>query len=1805
MAQNRDVKLTIKAKDEASATLAAVKKALEAYAAGSDKVSKSISPLGTKFKTLTDQVSKLQTEVVKSKGQIALNGQIKIVTESLSKLSQEYRVNSETIAKNKSALEGSKSALEAATKNRDAASQALAAERKALNEASAAVARHTKGQASAAEVSKKLNVEIEKRRSVVAQGKAALDQATTAQQRAQEADLKAIRTAEVLTARMADLKRERGALRGTLTGPNSMTSRSDRISGIATKTQDPWAGLAARSFQEDEGAARSRLFAYDAEIARVEALHRAALNLRNSTAEALSKQKNTVEAIQRDLVKADNLNSLIRKKADADTSKSNHAAELAKAESAQKSLTASVENSKIAVQEYSAQVVTSHNDVQKLTAETNKLEKAVSSSEAASKVAADALDEMTAAARSAGMSKMSVSTEAAEKNLLRLEERLQHTFNMAQRLSKYSDGAGGFATSGDAAKLRNLNAQLQSAQEDAAQFREEIVKLNAAISRGDGGSKELKNQIRELSQAMAVAEQDAREMAQATREIGISSGVMQRGIVDAWKKHNNEGRTALNLYQRIRGQVLSLIAAYVGLYGVASAVQQVSEAFMTQESALSRLGVVFEGNTERMGVELAWIRREAQRLGIEFGTLAGEYSKFAVSAKKSGFSEESIRKIFTSISEAGRVNKLSLEDMKGIFLATGQIISKGKVGAEELRQQMGERLPGAMTLMANAIGVTSAELDDMMKKGEVIATEETLLKFAEELDKQFGQQLPNSLRSFTAEWGRLQNTIYNAKITIGKGGLIEGLSTAMREINEYANSKEGVQFFLALGNAMGEAAKWVPVILENFESIVKVVKIILTIPIIQFFAKWMGTMKMFGSAMLVSMGALVGAPGAIRAFVAALAASTSAVNASRIAVRGLGAAMMTLGPIAAGIFVGSMIFDFFSDWKSGIDLITEAQAQHQRIMDEILTTYDEAKGKTYDWRDAVKAKNKEELASQLLPNIEAFAAANKAILDIVNGSDGLTGNFAKDLWNSTFGQTESAGDAMVKASDFGVDPKLVAKVKSQFSSINDAIVSGGMASKKELIDFRANLNLLATAIPDVEVKAKLLKIGDAIDRGLSTGDAASITITVLRELGHTVDDATGITEKFPITMEEAATGTSEMAAEMAKADAAINEKFIKPLEDALKEAGAFGDGIVGLDLEKTITDPFTGGKRSIGEMRSALEMLKGFMPSIQSAFKAFADDGALDKLEQKLGWMRFIPQLSGMLDKLVGGSLAGSAGKPLAEFESDVGKVRGQDIEQIVQASNLVAKQLGISAKDILTVIGYETGGTYDKWQKGGAGGKYRGLIQFSPENQAQYGLSETSSIAEQFIGIAKYLQDRGVKPGMGILEIYAAINAGHVSKVNASDAANGGLPGTVRDKVYSPLMQQHASTAEGLIDTYADATTRGELSGDAILDAQKEAEKKAEADAKAAQAKKDELAAVTESLGIEQLRVDGKEREAFIQEKINAFTEKHGEMSKEELDSLRDQYGKMYDLQQIKSKDEQLDAKIKEHQEEINRLESERNALLEQREIYKEKGDSEKVSEIDGKLIDINAELQAAIDGFITFWQASKSPEAAAGIANLEAMKLKLKETGKEAILTASQVNERFADGIADSFGALAEALARGENAFGSMRDAFLNFAGDFLIEIGKMIVRQTMLNALQNGGGAGGGFGGMIMGALSSVTTGIFHTGKGAGQTMGTTRRTVPASLFSGAQRFHTGKMPGLRSGEMAAIITEDEEVLPPTDPRHSWNLGNGGGAAPAMPNMSIINTFDVDSMAQAVLSAPASDKVFLNKVKALAPQIKKALQ
>jgi len=157
--------------------------------------------------------------------------------------------------------------------------------------------------------------------------------------------------------------------------------------------------------------------------------------------------------------------------------------------------------------------------------------------------------------------------------------------------------------------------------------------------------------------------------------------------------------------------------------------------------------------------------------------------------------------------------------------------------------------------------------------------------------------------------------------------------------------------------------------------------------------------------------------------------------------------------------------------------------------------------------------------------------------------------------------------------------------------------------------------------------------------------------------------------------------------------------------------------------------------------------------------------------------------------------------------ETAVRQMRGikVDTQGLAGAIKQTAQQLGIDPVDLATVMSYETGGTFDPWQKGPTTkwGEHRGLIQWGEPQRKKYGVTADMPIEQQVAAAGRYLRDAGVTPGMGLIDIYSAVNAGAPGLYDRSDYKQGGAPGTVADKVKYQMEQHKAKAASLLGGTY------------------------------------------------------------------------------------------------------------------------------------------------------------------------------------------------------------------------------------------------------------------------------------------------------------------------------------------------------------------------------------------------------------------
>ena len=443
-------------------------------------------------------------------------------------------------------------------------------------------------------------------------------------------------------------------------------------------------------------------------------------------------------------------------------------------------------------------------------------------------------------------------------NAIRAGEGMEKLAEQSRRLREAAAALKSQASLAD--ELTKQNAALIVSQQRFEAARQEVIEYAQAVQRAEAPNEEL---AQSLARAQANLRQTHAELTRQTeafnrveqraRAAGVTlnnlNGIEQRLVQTAQRvktgqeqvartmqqveqatakttkqlnAFNTGQRTALSLYQRSRGQILSLVSAYVGVFGAINLASSAIDAAVEREKVMSRLMIATKGDAAAAGKEYDYLRAKADELGLAFGPLANSYSRFAVAARDAGMSAEATRYIFESFSEASTVLRLSADETEGAFRALEQIFSKGYIQAEELRGQLGDRMTGAFNLFAKAIGVTTEQLNKMLEKGGEVKAEFVLLA-AQQARGIYGPQAKAASNSLLGDLNRMQNAWSDLKRQIVDGGFGEAVRKLFVDMTTFLKSNEGEKFatnltkvFTAAAQAGGDLLK---VLAENDEII--------------------------------------------------------------------------------------------------------------------------------------------------------------------------------------------------------------------------------------------------------------------------------------------------------------------------------------------------------------------------------------------------------------------------------------------------------------------------------------------------------------------------------------------------------------------------------------------------------------------------------------------------------------------------------------------------------------------------------------------------------------------------------------------------------------------------------------------------------------------------------------------------------------------------------------------------------------------------------------------------------------------------
>lgn len=757
------------------------------------------------------------------------------------------------------------------------------------------------------------------------------------------------------------------------------------------------------------------------------------------------------------------------------------------------------------------------------------------------------------------------------------------------------------------ASVRHLNTQ-NRAQPGNTQVRDAYREARDELSKFIKEQRRLRAQAPSLRNSNVSAiwrdlGRTIRGLDQVNASAGRAEGGMRR-LARAMNIFGTDTRTALSIAQRMRGQLLSMAAAYVGFYGAISQAQGVIQTFRDVEAAGARLNYVFAGNGERSGREMRYLRERADELGLSISQVTTDYTKFAAAAAGAGMNNAGVRDIFEGVTAASRVNKLSTEQVSRLFTALNQSISKNQVYAEELRGQMAEALPGAVTLFAQAMGYGADEMaafNKAMAAGKFDG--QSIVKFGQFLSANFADSLGPATQGFEAKLARFQNAIFEARENIGKAGFMDGLIKAMGELQGFFESDDGQAYFEKIGQGAGALFQAVAVLAKNLDTLVAVGVAALGVKATHVFA------QILGGVLATAMGTAAAA-GPMRLALDSVTSSSMRTTASISALSGvqrvaqvtslrlaqglriLGGALATVRSLVGGwVGVLAIAATAVGAWwtSSSAKKAAEARQSFEGVANAIASTGDavaDSKGNLEDYLKTLEKVGKAKLESDAR---EASRIADQKFEDVVRplvDQEAAKRGDQHGWFMSATGLGEKIARREVEAEVYDGEIPLIAELDKLRKGLRDRTI--------DLKAFQAGVDKLhADGKLDADMAATIQAYGVELDKS-ATGARilqlrAKLLSTTGKEQQRVMRDLAALTSGSADAAEAAALNYDKYLEAMAaiEGDASEFKEAVDASEALAKTEEAAKNALAALEELREGMDPeaFAKLQKSVNDAR--------------------------------------------------------------------------------------------------------------------------------------------------------------------------------------------------------------------------------------------------------------------------------------------------------------------------------------------------------------------------------------------------------------------------------------------------------------------------------------------------------------------------------------------------------------------------------------------------------------------------------------------
>lgn len=620
--------------------------------------------------------------------------------------------------------------------------------------------------------------------------------------------------------------------------------------------------------------------------------------------------------------------------------------------------------------------------------------------------------------------------------------------------------------SGIDAKLAGVRSQVKQTIDLVVEVGRTPVHLNTAelqksAEQARAAANRLGNEIMKLNQAAGGARSNVVGLGGGLKTFGQEAGGVGQQLGGLNEQIHSTGREFLFFRRLLFGLGFGFVA------------QEILNTVKAFDSLRQTVTTVFgEAN---VGEEMAFIRENAERLGIRIQDLGKEYAKLAVATRAAGFTQQETRDVFLSVAEAGAKLALSQEEIQGALTAVQQIASKGRLSLEELRQQLGDRLPGAIQIAAKALGITERKLFAMVEQGQ-IASDVFLKVFPAAIRASFGTDATTRIETTAASIQRFKNAVTEFTDVIARSGALDGFVRLLEHLTALTKDPAVVDFFKTVSRVIGTAFT---VIKDHTEAIADLLKI------------YVG-FKAAGLAVGV-LQSLTTAHRAVALAATGAAAANTAANASMLAgagaAGGYAAALNALNKAFVVTAVGAVAIDaIFSALNKAQDAaFSFAEAQRQIAssarLGEIIRGQREA---LEQWGTTVVLSTKE-LRSLEEGNLRYYKTAAEGARDLAK------------LQVQGFSEQIKGLQAQLKLLELSGDRTEAAKKKA--AEYRAQIAALGKAQTEANAQLTIFNNVLADVIligkqRDISFDSGIVKLRELSDTFVAAGNNAKILNTI-------------------------------------------------------------------------------------------------------------------------------------------------------------------------------------------------------------------------------------------------------------------------------------------------------------------------------------------------------------------------------------------------------------------------------------------------------------------------------------------------------------------------------------------------------------------------------------------------------------------------------------------------------------------------------------------------------------------------------------